>query len=470
MLVRFIRDESGIALGLAVIIILLVGVMGAGLLVFVRNDLEAVVEVNKGQKAFDIADSGVQVAKQQILSDATRQHYDRDHTNDCNPEIRLEAEDWSPSTTVYENPDCTGAEVEREPGVTRNFAGGKFNVTIQCLQQPDGPTGGTDTCSGVTEDAPGSVQASEQTYFKATSTGYYPADESGARRKIEVIYSTYELDVPKGFYSPNDIEVKDTASIRNVSLFSRADVTVSEGATIQGEDLSYGNWRNEINPTARSVEAAGIGTTRTIYGSPEEGRDFDNGTDPQMVTPAELGDPGSQGDQITFPFDPAQQPDLDLLRDIAKSQENYHEFSTGPKSVGDDAGAGVEWPDDSSLNTVVFVEYTRSGNNEVSWDVGDSCSEDPEKGILVVENGSFNTTQNTAPLEGAMIVRGGDYTDGESNDTAGNTCLNGFVNATGTIEISGDVELSAASNATNRPGFYGVRQWSWRECYTEDCN
>jgi hypothetical protein len=34
----------------------LIGVMGAGLLVFVRNDLEAVVEVNLGQRAFNLAE------------------------------------------------------------------------------------------------------------------------------------------------------------------------------------------------------------------------------------------------------------------------------------------------------------------------------------------------------------------------------------------------------------------------------
>ncbi|CAN5888355.1 hypothetical protein BH23ACT11_BH23ACT11_16060 [soil metagenome] len=131
MLERFLKDESGIALGLAVIMIVLIGVMGAGLLVFVRNDLMAVVEVNRGQKAFEIADAGVEAARRRLLADSRRQHYDKDRTNDCTPEVRL-GEDWSPSTTAYENPDCSGAEITRDPpGVTKNFAGGKFNVTIQ---------------------------------------------------------------------------------------------------------------------------------------------------------------------------------------------------------------------------------------------------------------------------------------------------------------------------------------------------
>jgi hypothetical protein len=97
--------------------------MGAGLLVFVRNDLQAVAEVNQGQKAFNAADAGVQAAKQQLLSDATRQHYDKDASNDDSPEPRL-GEDWSPVAS----------------GVTKDFAGGKFNVTIQCLEQPGEPS------------------------------------------------------------------------------------------------------------------------------------------------------------------------------------------------------------------------------------------------------------------------------------------------------------------------------------------
>ncbi len=45
-----VRDESGITMGLAVIMIVLIGVMGAGLLAFVRNDLGSVVEVTKGRR------------------------------------------------------------------------------------------------------------------------------------------------------------------------------------------------------------------------------------------------------------------------------------------------------------------------------------------------------------------------------------------------------------------------------------
>ncbi|MBA3790042.1 MAG: hypothetical protein H0X23_02215, partial [Rubrobacter sp.] len=54
---RFIRDETGMTMGLTVIMIVLIGVMGAGLLTFVSTDLNAVIEVNRGQRAMELADA-----------------------------------------------------------------------------------------------------------------------------------------------------------------------------------------------------------------------------------------------------------------------------------------------------------------------------------------------------------------------------------------------------------------------------
>ena len=66
MLERLAKGESGVVMGLAVILVVLIGVMGAGLLVFVRSDLEAVVKVNQGQRALNLADAGVQAARRQL--------------------------------------------------------------------------------------------------------------------------------------------------------------------------------------------------------------------------------------------------------------------------------------------------------------------------------------------------------------------------------------------------------------------
>ena len=66
MRVRLVSDESGVALGLAVIMVVLVGVMGAGLLTLVAANLQAVVAINRGQQAFEMSEAGVEVAKARL--------------------------------------------------------------------------------------------------------------------------------------------------------------------------------------------------------------------------------------------------------------------------------------------------------------------------------------------------------------------------------------------------------------------
>lgn len=64
------------ALGLAILLVLLVGVMGAGLLTFIRTDLEAVAQVNQGQRALNLADGGAEAAAQllELEDDPTGGH------------------------------------------------------------------------------------------------------------------------------------------------------------------------------------------------------------------------------------------------------------------------------------------------------------------------------------------------------------------------------------------------------------
>ena len=69
MILRRLREERGMVLGLAIIVVVVVGVMGAGLLAFVSTDLQAVVAVNKGEQAFELAEAGVEVAKAHLAND-----------------------------------------------------------------------------------------------------------------------------------------------------------------------------------------------------------------------------------------------------------------------------------------------------------------------------------------------------------------------------------------------------------------
>src|SRR5215211_1774036 len=66
---QFAHNESGMTLALAMIMIVLIGVMGAGLLTFASRDLNTVTEENRGQRAFEIADAGINAAKRQLFTD-----------------------------------------------------------------------------------------------------------------------------------------------------------------------------------------------------------------------------------------------------------------------------------------------------------------------------------------------------------------------------------------------------------------
>jgi prepilin-type N-terminal cleavage/methylation domain-containing protein len=69
MVGRMSKDEAGVALGLAVIMVVVIGVMGAGLLTLVVTDLHATIEANRGERAFEMAEAGVEVAKARLAED-----------------------------------------------------------------------------------------------------------------------------------------------------------------------------------------------------------------------------------------------------------------------------------------------------------------------------------------------------------------------------------------------------------------
>lgn len=450
---KFVRDESGIALGLAVIMIVLIGVMGAGLLVFVRNDLNAVVEVNQGQKALNLADAGVQAAERQLLSNAAETDYDADDSNGDTP--------WSP----FNN------------GKDMTIDGETVNVEIQYLlpsdtsselQDPDHapelvPTGETD-------------YPEPEDYFKITAD----ATIGDARRKVEAIYYTMDMGVPKGYYTPGNIEIKGTACVDSVSLFAQGNITFSGGGGcigdthMTGTDQAYGDWEKQpFNFTPRPTTDAGAGAVGSITGGSAmlNTRDFDNTTSPQFIEKDPPDDENQTSDQITFPFDYAL-PDIDFLRDIAKQQMAASPADKNHRIVpdGDSNETVLDWPDGSTPSTVVYYEFKNAGSNSLKWGVSGSCTDDPPKqGILVVENASFTTQPKKALFRGVVVVRGGEVSDGSSDDT-GKTCLEGFINAEGTVKIAGNVSPANLPPDTKRPGFYGVDLWSWRECYNEACN
>lgn len=465
---RLLRDESGIAMGLAVIMIVLIGVMGAGLLVFVRNDLEAVVEVNQGQKAFDAADAGVQAAALRLYRDNIPAHYDVDAGD---PSYEVEC-------------DVTDAEQESEPripagenwspeanGVTKQFEDGQFTVTIEYLRS-------TTNTECLAPETPGAGTK----FFKVLSTG----EVGDATRKVEAIYTTSDTNVPKAFFARESVTISGSVETGDVSLFSIGDVTFNGGASISGQDLAYGDWTsqpggstNAYNSTPRGTTAAGVGTPGNISNGDEvSGRDYDadvpNSSYPKFVSGADYDNPGAE---ITFPFNAALGAlDADTLCEIAKEQDSIDDAHYQPVSTSGSYSLS-NWPASNAANTIVCVDFVdgSDGVRDVKWDVGgnenlppnypNQCKGPIREGILVVRNGNFKSAQNKALFSGPIVIRGGALEEGDYTSTGGNPCLEGFANASGEITLSGNVEPYSIEDLNTLPGFYGVQQWSWRELY-----
>lgn len=160
------RDESGMALGLAVIVVVLVGVMAAGFLAVVRSDLESTVSMNRGQRAFDLADAGAQAAATQLRSDPNPEHYDDD------PD---ENSEWS-----YLSRDGG------TPGKTLALDGDAANVTIRYLL-PATKDGQEQEEHHAPEPVPdGLADYPDGDYFLVVSEGTV----GGTKRKVEVILRT----------------------------------------------------------------------------------------------------------------------------------------------------------------------------------------------------------------------------------------------------------------------------------------
>jgi hypothetical protein len=481
MLKRLLEEESGMAMGLAVVMIALIGVMGAGLLVFVRNDLEAVVEVNQGQRAFDVADAGLQAAKQQLLADASKGSYDG-----ASP---------VPDATVDSVWSSAG------PGRTLTFAGSPANVRIQYLAPSTTSSQLSDPRYAPELLPPGvSDYPNGRTYFKVTSEGR----SGNARRKVEAIYHTVDLNRPKAYFATSNIDLSGSPTITDVSLFAKGSVTGMRADTLQGEDLAYGYWnRSPWNTTARPTKAAGAGAEGCISyaGAPWTGDDRkgdedyfgSNGgacaaTNPRFVDNDAwaLANPpgGNPSGTISYPFD-AKTIDpstINILGGIAKSQpgnspdgSNYYTKVGGANSSVTIGNTGSEaYPNSSTHGTVYFVEFTGPDKGKVTFSVDSptsSCNSTTStgcpKGTIVVVNGDFETSSSAEGYEGVVLVH-----DPNPNDTVtlsykstGNFNLRGFANVDGSMSLAGSVNPLATVAVVNHPGFYSIRQWSWRELY-----
>jgi hypothetical protein len=206
---RVVKDESGMTLGLAMMMILLMSVMGAGLLTFVSRDLNVLLEDNRAQRAFEVADAGVGAAGRQLAANVVREDYDGDGAGNCG------ADDIQWSALRCDDPD----------GLTLNDLDGdgdpKDSVTVTIEYKAE--------TAGFPE------------HFLVISEGTYGV----AKRKIETIFKGVELATGGGggighplYYTPSDIRIEKTrpnstvatVQLNAISMFTAGDILI-EGVT-----------------------------------------------------------------------------------------------------------------------------------------------------------------------------------------------------------------------------------------------
>jgi hypothetical protein len=227
MIRRLARDESGMTMGLAIMMILLIGVMGAGLLTFVSRDLNTVIEENRGQRAFEVADAGIEAAKRQLASGVVRTDYDS-----VSPDIQ-----WS---TAQGGLTLNNLDLD-EVGTTSD----SVNVTIKyCAKASNDPQ-----CA-----VAGSPPAVE--YFRVISTGTYGDPPQQAKRKIEAIFEGVVPGAGGGngtmlghplYYTKSDIRIthptvsSDPVYLDQISLFSGQNIMIQGDTSQNAFTLDYGN-------------------------------------------------------------------------------------------------------------------------------------------------------------------------------------------------------------------------------------
>lgn len=499
MLRRLVAEESGMTMGLAVITMVLVGVMGAGLLTFVNRDLSTVVEVNQGQKALEIAEVGVQEARRQLIADPVRQHYDRDPGNDCTVPRARKGADWSPNTG---NPGCGSSETGS--GVTRSFGDGQFQVTIECYVQKDDPStpSANVPCSGSqTGQAPEDVDPRRKSFFKVVSTGLYP-NEGGAKRRVEAILARESQPLPLAYYTPKDIDLSGTAEVGGVSFFAGGNITGAGGSSTEigsEPDLLMGNWStaspntpylpaSNYNTVARGTTTAGFGAAGEVCEgnstsnckSPEGASSFDSSSTPRLVVKEDPEAANASG-TISYPFDRNARPDMELLMEEAKEVGTYYTPSSGSFDITEDR---MRQALQGGSTPVVFVDFPGAASN--SNNVGLTTEHDDASRpiVLVVRNGNVrldgrsgdNDRDGYTEFRGVIIVEGNGSTTG-TYDIQGRNELAGFVFADGDIKIGGNARAESLLERDDAgkippPDFFDrmlafnrIRLWSWQEVY-----
>lgn len=362
MIQRFTKDESGMTMGLAVIMIVLIGVMGAGLLTFVVNDLNSVVEVNRGQRAFEMADAGVEAAKRQLKQDADPFHYDGVGVDDVEWYTGKALTDLDNSPVTVDKSTVTIRSLGSPDGPFRVLSTGEYGDAkrvveailrpVQGVKLPKAyRTNGTSTCNSNTSfqlQKPADFIAEGNSSFDSTFDSNCSVNMNGGNIIVggsATFNSNVGIQGSDGIFIRNDASFDSNANLSGSRLYVGRDATfdsnttVSNGSIYVGRNATfnsnsklvgtslfsggnvvlnssnfslgtaldgvYGNWNNAFNPTARGSNLAGIGAVGTISGTgasnaAKGSRSYDSTTGVRFV-----GANAVAGTQMNFPFDPA---------------------------------------------------------------------------------------------------------------------------------------------------------------------
>lgn len=454
MIGKLARDESGMTMGLVVIMIVLIGVLGAGLLTFVRTGLNSVVEVNQGQKALEVADAGVQAAQRQLVTD-----------NDA--VTNYDGVSDSPWSYCYMQTGCTSATptTPGSAGMTIDTGTGSARVTIL-------------TIGGVSPT------------FRVISEGTV----GNAKRKVEAILRIRsKVTFPRAYLTRNNLTLTGSASPSGVSFFAMGNAN-GNNKPMSGDDGYYlkwaatpdsGSYPNAYNERARDSALAGIGALGTVTDVPNPGRSYGSNTCPAIVRNyATDSPPAGCATKMAFPFyvptDAEDREQLEVLRQRALTQETR----TRPLYIDSDPGnqrrdPGLlpgnqpinDWPSGSDFGTVRFYAYAAyNSSNTVSYSVPFPCGDETAKGIIAVENGDFKYAANNA-FNGAVIVRaynasGASIPTQGKFEANGTPCLKGYANSGGDMTISGNINAGQVPDLANQVVFRdNAGRISWRELY-----
>lgn len=379
---RFIEDESGMTMALAIMVMVIIGVMGAGLLTFVTTDLTAVAEVNQGQKAFEMADAGVQAAKRQLASDSRTDRYDGNATDNLQ---------WA----------FTPPSGVTQTGMTMNnlddsaTTADSVNVTIEYR-----PT---------------------TTDFRVISTGTH----GDAKRKIEAIFRAYS-GIP-AYYTPGGMQINKDNTVNGLSFFAGGNIELSSGYSFGNDTDPLGDWNRPPYNTTPRKDSSGSPYTKTGLAaggyicntvkcsSPSDsiadgiiGYDSTTRTKGNKKEFVEKSPPTGTQNTITYPF--SRTPNVEGLLARAKS---------GLPNVYDNTA-----PYDILSSTTKRVHFIDAGGNTISLNKSFTL-----KGVLVIRCGSLDL-QEKPTIEGIIMVVKGEGTGCSSTGTVDikkDATINGYV-------------------------------------------